>query len=503
MALSYVETYGNGSNLNFPYSSISLLDDDLVPIASQLRVYIDGTLKTLSTDYSVNTTLSRVEFVGSAPLSSELVRIARYTKSDDRYINYTNSTNITADILNTDAQQIFFLAQEAKDLQNDAMTVGSDGKWNGQGKIIGNIAAGVDGTDAVNVAQLQAAVLGTTPASLGGHGYQQYTGDGSTTSFALPSAITSITSPEDIDVYVNGIHQTPTTAYSLSSGNIVFSPAPPNTSKIEILWLQGVLSGILGADAIDTSMIQNGVITAAKIDAESSAAGTVLKSDGAGNATFSTITSSSVSDFDTQVRTSRLNQMTAPNADVSMAGYKLTNVANPSSSNDAINLSYFNSNTGNYDKNTNITLGNSTVTAKSGTYSGNEMWRGGTLTYTFNTQPGTVNLLVPVTMSTPSGTEPNMTFSTIQTIYVPVIIPLSSSPAMVNSSRPIVVLIHDGVASSQSICFMTITWSNPSGNTIAFSITLGSPADSAQNRRPYFQGGSLATAVSWTKKNTQ
>lgn len=44
-----------------------------------------------------------------------------------------------------------------------------------------------------------------------------------------------------------------------------------------------------------------------------------------------------VSDFDTQVRTSTLNQMTAPTADLSINSHKLTGVSNGSSTNDAVN----------------------------------------------------------------------------------------------------------------------------------------------------------------------
>lgn len=51
-------------------------------------------------------------------------------------------------------------------------------------------------------------------------------------------------------------------------------------------------------------------------------------------------TASTISDFDTQVRTSRLDQMAAPTADVSINSKKLTNVATPTSSTDAANKQY-------------------------------------------------------------------------------------------------------------------------------------------------------------------
>lgn len=47
-----------------------------------------------------------------------------------------------------------------------------------------------------------------------------------------------------------------------------------------------------------------------------------------------------ISDFDTQVRTSRLDQMAAPTADVSMGSHKLTNVTDPTSAQDAATKNY-------------------------------------------------------------------------------------------------------------------------------------------------------------------
>jgi hypothetical protein len=55
-----------------------------------------------------------------------------------------------------------------------------------------------------------------------------------------------------------------------------------------------------------------------------------------------TQTASTISDFDTQVRTSRLDQMAAPTADVSMNAHKLTGLAAPTSANDAATYSYVN-----------------------------------------------------------------------------------------------------------------------------------------------------------------
>lgn len=55
------------------------------------------------------------------------------------------------------------------------------------------------------------------------------------------------------------------------------------------------------------------------------------------------LTASKVSDFDTQVRTSTLNQMTAPTADLSINSHKLTNVTDPTSAQDAATKNYVDS----------------------------------------------------------------------------------------------------------------------------------------------------------------
>lgn len=53
-----------------------------------------------------------------------------------------------------------------------------------------------------------------------------------------------------------------------------------------------------------------------------------------------TLTAAKISDFDTQVRTSRLDQMAAPTTAVSLASQRLTNVAAPAADGDAVNKLY-------------------------------------------------------------------------------------------------------------------------------------------------------------------
>lgn len=344
MGLSYVNYTGNGVLATYSYANIDLLDDDLVTYASQLRVYVDNNLQVLNTAYTVSVINQTITFqAGYIPAPNAIIKISRFTKSDDRYINYTNSTNITASILNTDAKQLFFLTQEAIDLRDDAMVLNNNDKWEGRGKTITNIGPASDATDAVNLAQLNAAITGTLPSTLGTKGNTNFTGNGSTTDYTLPGEALGLAA-KDFEVYVNGVKQTPVTAYTVSGSTITFSPALANGVVADVYYNKGTVPAAFGADAVTTTMIQNRAVTEQKIDATGATTNHVLRvtNSPSGEVDWGTIPSTTISDFDTQVRTSRLDQMATPTADVNLGSRKITNLAQPVNSGDAVNKFYLN-----------------------------------------------------------------------------------------------------------------------------------------------------------------
>lgn len=336
MAYSYVEYTGSGTTGPFSYASISLLDEDTEAVSTQLNIFKNGVLLTFTTDYTIDTGAETVTTV-STILSTDLLRIARDTKKDARYVDYVDSTNVTAELLDLDSNQNFFIVQEAIDLQTDSMVRGTDGNWAARKYVIKNLAAGIDGSDAVNLNQLQAAIVGALPATLSGLGYAEYTGDGSSVNFTIPTAISTITDPSDVEVFVNGLRQRPTVHYTIVPPNITFSTAPTLNDNILFAWPEGVIAGLIASNAVLTSSIQDDAVTVGKILQGSN--GQVLATVSSATA-WTTLNSTYISNFDTQVRTSRLDQMAVPTVSLSMDGEKIVSLGTPTVSTDAATKAY-------------------------------------------------------------------------------------------------------------------------------------------------------------------
>lgn len=339
MAYSYIEYVGTGGGTYgpFTFASISLLDNNVEPVSTQLAVYRNGTLLVYATDYSLNLGGEELTLLLTPLYNTDTLRIVRETKIDSRYIDYVNSTNVTEEILDLEGNQLFYLIQETKDIQTDAMVRGTDGQWDARSLRIENLATGVLGTDAVNLNQLNAATNGALPAVLSGIGTLTYVGNSVTTSFPLPSAISTITDPSDVEIYINGLRQRPTTHYTLSGTNVVITPAPTASDTILMAYLEGAISAILTTNSVTTTSLQNDSVTAAKIAPGTN--GQVLASVSSDTA-WTNIDSTYITGFNTSVRTNRLDQLAVPTANVSLNSNKITNLATPTAYADAATKAY-------------------------------------------------------------------------------------------------------------------------------------------------------------------
>jgi hypothetical protein len=94
---------------------------------------------------------------------------------------------------------------------------------------------------------------------------------------------------------------------------------------------------ITSADLVDGTIVNSDINASAGIELSKLAVDPLARANHTGTQTAST-----VSDFDTQVRTSRLDQMAAPTGSVSLNSQKITNLATPTNSGDAVSLGYIN-----------------------------------------------------------------------------------------------------------------------------------------------------------------
>lgn len=97
----------------------------------------------------------------------------------------------------------------------------------------------------------------------------------------------------------------------------------------------------LPAGTVTSGVIANGTIVNEDISATAAIALSKLATDPLARANHTgTQTASTISDFDTQVRASRLDQMSAPTASVSMNSQRITNLAAPTDASDAVTKAY-------------------------------------------------------------------------------------------------------------------------------------------------------------------
>jgi hypothetical protein len=92
-----------------------------------------------------------------------------------------------------------------------------------------------------------------------------FNGDNSTVAFTLSRSAQT----NDLEVFVENVQQQPTTAYSVAGTTITFTSAPPTgTGNIYVIHRgAAITSPTPNADSITTAMLQDGVITQAKIAA--------------------------------------------------------------------------------------------------------------------------------------------------------------------------------------------------------------------------------------------
>jgi len=124
--------------------------------STHVKAFINGVETTAFTISSSTLTFT------SAPANSATVRIERQTPITGRLVDFTDGSVLTESDLDKSADQNFFVAQEITDDSQSSMKIDTDDKFDGQSKVIKDVANPVNDNDAVNKTYLENTWLSAT-----------------------------------------------------------------------------------------------------------------------------------------------------------------------------------------------------------------------------------------------------------------------------------------------------------------------------------------------------
>ena len=227
---------------------------------SDLNVYVDGILKTITSDYTVSGgdgSTGTVTMSVTGATSGSTVVLTRDT-TIERVTDFTAGVDINRAALNTQLDTLTAISADVKDLAERSIRV--EDLEIAPNLVLPSIANRAnklmmfDTEGAVSVASEEALgniILGANFIT------DSFTGDGSTTAFTLSVAANS---KNNTQVHVDGVYQNKAT-YSLSSATLTFSEAPPLNSSIEVVSGDSIAEGSsANSSAIDYNQGGTGAV---------------------------------------------------------------------------------------------------------------------------------------------------------------------------------------------------------------------------------------------------
>lgn len=338
----------------YSYSSIDLLPTDLATLNDQLKIYLTPLSTgitnqlTLTTDFTFDTLPTKeITLVGTTATNlavGDLISVVRETKNDELYTEFTGLSNLRSDAVNNNSNQLLHIIQEnitgvSDALQkNNALTA-----WDSEGLPSQNCAAAVSSSGWTTLAQVNALLAGAEIADMQDGYTQLHDGNNSTTVFACPTFPKTDVSADKINIYIDGIHQRPTTdyTYALSASSVptvTFTTAPPTgTDNIEIRTIKGSVQAVLSDDSIDGDALVDNSVPTSKLEFSSGAANRIILVDAAGLITTPALASSQISDLSSTITGIRLDQMTTPTNSVAFGSQTLTGVGTGTANDHGVN----------------------------------------------------------------------------------------------------------------------------------------------------------------------
>lgn len=91
-----------------------------------------------------------IQLTKIVPTSTQTITIRRYTSATERVASFRDGSVLYAKDLDISQVQAFHIAEEGRDILNDALTVDRNGNWDAKNKRITRVGNPVETTDAVN-----------------------------------------------------------------------------------------------------------------------------------------------------------------------------------------------------------------------------------------------------------------------------------------------------------------------------------------------------------------
>lgn len=147
MASTIANYQGNGSTTDFSVP-FDYLAKKFVKVTVDSREKLGGDYGDTTKDYFfVDKTTIRFN---TAPASGTEIIIRRYTSATDRIVSFKDASVLKAKDLDASAIQTIHIAEEGRDIINDALIVDKEGNWDARGYRIVNVGDPIGDNDAVS-----------------------------------------------------------------------------------------------------------------------------------------------------------------------------------------------------------------------------------------------------------------------------------------------------------------------------------------------------------------
>lgn len=163
MASTIANYQGNGSTTDFNVP-FDYLAKKFVKVTVDSREKLGGDYGDTTKDYFfVDKTTIRFN---TAPASGTEIIIRRYTSATDRIVSFKDASVLKARDLDASAIQTIHIAEEGRDIINDALIVDKEGNWDARGHRIVNVGDPIDDNDAVSLKFYKDDAMGAYQAKL-------------------------------------------------------------------------------------------------------------------------------------------------------------------------------------------------------------------------------------------------------------------------------------------------------------------------------------------------